>query len=137
MIWNKTIRTSRNKEYEQLAAFMSTTQLWQATHMQRVSRNAVYMCRGSKDARLSNTEKVVTRLPCMYQTQKPSRTKLQASYATTRSHLTQNNYLNVLTVMIVLINIFCVFYFHGLGKPRKYFYSENFQIYGMSFRTVI
>ena len=25
---------------------------------------------------------------------------------------------------------FMFFYFHGLRKPQKYFYSENFQIYG-------
>ena len=24
------------------------------------------------------------------------------------------------------------FYFHGLSKPRKYFYNENFQIYGIT-----
>ena len=26
--------------------------------------------------------------------------------------------------------MFRVFYFRGLRKPRKYFYNENFQIYG-------
>ena len=26
---------------------------------------------------------------------------------------------------------FFLFYFRGLRKPRKYFYNENFQIYGM------
>ena len=27
--------------------------------------------------------------------------------------------------------ILCFFYFCGLHKPRKYFYNENFQIYGI------
>ena len=31
----------------------------------------------------------------------------------------------------MLSNSFCVFNFHGSGQPRKYFDSENFQIYGI------
>ena len=51
MIWNKT----RNAEYKQLAAAVG-----QLLTCIRVQRNAVYLCRGSKDERLSDTEKVVT-----------------------------------------------------------------------------
>ena len=66
---------ARQETRVRTAAFVSTKQLWQATRMQRVSRNAVYMCRGSKDTQLLDTEKVVTRLPCVYRTRRPSCTK--------------------------------------------------------------
>ena len=37
---------------------------------------------------------------------------------------------NLLTVMIICCKFHVFFYFHGLSKPGKYFYTENFQIYG-------
>ena len=55
---------SRNKEYEQLAASMSTTQLLarltgELLASKRVPRNAVYTCCGSKGGQLSDAEKVI------------------------------------------------------------------------------
>ena len=59
MIWKETICTSRNKEYEQLAASMSTTQLLASYSFAKGYSGTLYICAVA----VSDTEKVVTHLP--------------------------------------------------------------------------
>ena len=102
---------------------------WQATLVQkRTKRNAVSKYCGRKDGRFirywqRKLSRICSKSPAGI-AEEPYPVKQLASC--TVKLCVQN----VLTVMMIRCKINFVLYFRGFNKPWKYFYSENFQIYG-------